>query len=873
MLLVLAAFGGVAIPGWTQSANRKSLPGHGLAVIGRLKATGHLPASQRMDFAIGLPLRNRDALTNLLQQLYDPASPNYHRYLTPEKFTAKFGPTEADYRAVMNFAIANRFTVRHTHPNRVLLDVSASVADIEKSLNITMGLYQHPTESRTFHAPDTAPSVESNIPILDIMGLNNYTTPRPAGIRADPHGGRAGPAPAFGTGPGGSYMARDFRTAYVPGVTLTGAGQAVALVEFDSYYASDILAYESANKLPNVSLTNVLFDNVSGQPGYSGIDEGVLEVSLDIEMAMAMAPGLSQVFVYEEDPTTPYLAGVLANIANDNLARQISCSWIWGLGADDPTTDQILQQFAAQGQSYFNSSGDWGAYWDNVDQFAEDQNDAPILTSPYITLVGGTSLVTASPGGTWESEQVWNEAANLNSSGAVSMTYAIPSWQQGVATSANGASTTMRNSPDVALVAENIWVAYNDGQQDDSGGGTSAAAPLWAGFTALVNQQGAAHDQPPVGFLNPAIYAIGFSSNYASCFHDITVGNNTNSYSPSNFFAVPGYDLCSGWGTPAGSNLINALAPPDALQITPTTDFTFAGFTKGPFYIASQTLSLSNSGSAPITWTNGNTSTWLDISPRGGALIPGAAATAVNVSLSAAASNLAEGVYSSTLWFTNLNSGIAFSRHFTLLAGQLVQNGNFATSNCLDWTPFVEVIYDPTAPFLGNVASVESGYCSQTLPTLAAHAYQLSFWMSAQDEVTNVEQFSASWDGNMVFNEESYVAPYVWTNVQRIVKASGSNTLLQFAFQSSGAGAEFGGVTVTPIRTPAFQTITQTNGEISFTWTAMPGLNYQIQYNANLDPTNWTNLGGPFTTIVSTHSDSYVIGRVPQRFYRIVLLP
>ena len=89
-------------------------------------------------------------------------------------------------------------------------------------------------------------------------------------------------------------------------------------------------------------------------------------------------------------------------------------------------------------------------------------------------------------------------------------------------------------------------------------GGTSCAAPLWAGFTALVNQQAAAAGQATVGFLNPALYAIGKGASYTSNFHDITTGNNFSSSSPSKFSAVAGYDLCTGWGTPNGTNLINA---------------------------------------------------------------------------------------------------------------------------------------------------------------------------------------------------------------------------------------------------------------------------------------------------------------------------
>jgi subtilase family serine protease len=120
-------------------------------------------------------------------------------------------------------------------------------------------------------------------------------------------------------------------------------------------------------------------------------------------------------------------------------------------------------------------------------------------------------------------------------------------------------STIMRNVPDVALTADNVYVVCDNGESHICGG-TSCAAPLWAGFTALVNQQAVAAGRPTVGFINPAIYAIGESTNYAADFHDITTGDNTSPGSPTNFYAVLGYDLCTGWGTPAGQNLINDLA-------------------------------------------------------------------------------------------------------------------------------------------------------------------------------------------------------------------------------------------------------------------------------------------------------------------------
>ena len=129
-------------------------------------------------------------------------------------------------------------------------------------------------------------------------------------------------------------------------------------------------------------------------------------------------------------------------------------------------------------------------------------------------------------------------------------------WQSGVSMTANQGSTTFRNIPDVALTADNVFVVADDGESG-SVGGTSCATPLWAAFVALANEQAVANGRPTLGFINPAIYALGLSANYTNCFHDITTGNNTWSESPTNFYAVPGYDLCTGWGTPMGSNLVN----------------------------------------------------------------------------------------------------------------------------------------------------------------------------------------------------------------------------------------------------------------------------------------------------------------------------
>ncbi len=177
-LLVLAAVSlSLTIGAPAGAAGRQSLRGHVPAVLKNLQPIDHVAASQRLGLAIGLPLRNSEGLDVLLQQLYDPASPNYRQYLTPEQFAAMFGPTEDDYQAVIDFVEANGLTVTATHPNRVVLDVEGAARDIEAAFHVTMRVYQHPQEARTFYAPDVEPSLDLTVPILHISGLDNYALP------------------------------------------------------------------------------------------------------------------------------------------------------------------------------------------------------------------------------------------------------------------------------------------------------------------------------------------------------------------------------------------------------------------------------------------------------------------------------------------------------------------------------------------------------------------------------------------------------------------------------------------------------------------------------------------------------------------------
>jgi len=544
-VLAPAIFLSLFATAFSHAADRM-LPGHVPAVVKSLTPVSRLDPAKHLSLAISLPLRDTNALAALIQELYDPASTNYHHYLTTAEFTERFGPVAPDYERVAGFMTSNGFAITHTYANRLLVDVDASVADIERAFHINLRVFNHPTEARTFFAPDSDPVVDANLPVQAVAGLDNFVIPRPAGlslVRAS----RAGKASPFhGSGPdGSSYIGADFRTAYLPGIALTGTGQMVGLFELDGYFANDITTYESQAHLPNVPLSNVLLNGFGGAAGSANT-----EVALDIDMAICMAPGLSGVVVYEG--TLPN--SILNQMAVDNTCKELSSSWAWSGYPNTPPIESIFMEYQAQGQSFFVASGDSGAY----------TGGNTILTpsdDPNITVVGGT-ILTTDQNVNYVSETVWSTfpTGPDASSGGVSQIFGLPSWQQGISMAANLGSTNNRNIPDVAFTAANIWLVADNGS-DFVAGGTSAAAPLWAGFIALVNQQALAAGLTNVGFLNPTIYSICKGPSYLQNFHDITTGNNTNSTSSPDFPATTGYDLCTGWGTPVGANLINTLAP------------------------------------------------------------------------------------------------------------------------------------------------------------------------------------------------------------------------------------------------------------------------------------------------------------------------
>jgi kumamolisin len=533
-----------------------NLPGHvPEANISQAQYKGRMATAKQLDLTVALPLRNQSDLKILLQRLYNPKDALYGKYLTPTEFTANYGPTQTDYDAVKNYFISKGYAIGKSHENRTLLKVSASVAKIENSLQVNLNTYTK--KNKSFYAPDTNPELPSLIAtkVIGIIGLDNSVNYRPHN-RILINKTKSAQSPLQnGTGPGNAFSPNDIRKAYnLTTIPTTGKGQVVALVELDGYTTSDILTYQQYYHLPAIPLENVLVDGFDGTPsGGSG------EVTLDIEMVLAVAQGLEKIIVYEgpNDSSNNGLLSIYQKIADDNTAKQISTSWgsperdigKVALNADN----QIFMQMAAQGQTLFAASGDNGAY-DTPAGHSLNVDDP--ASNPYVVGVGGTSLIL-DVSQNYSSESVWNDglASRAAGGGGVSVVWPIPSYQIGVP---GIASSRFRNVPDVALNSDpdTGYSVYYDGQWQEDGG-TSAAAPLWAAYLALVNEQRVLDGKAVMGHMLPRLYALEATSSYLDDFHDITQGNNFH------YRAGPGYDNATGLGT-INSNLFNDLIASDA---------------------------------------------------------------------------------------------------------------------------------------------------------------------------------------------------------------------------------------------------------------------------------------------------------------------
>jgi subtilase family serine protease len=520
---------------------------------GAAKPIGQLPPDQIMTLDVVLPLRDPAGLNSFLKELYDPSSPSYRQFLSVPEFTARFGPTEENYDAVVRYLKSYGFEVTGGTRDGMDVLIKGPVSAVEAAFRVSMRTYQHPTEDRIFYAPDREPTTGLSFALWHVSGLDNYSIPHPMYVKrsdyAKAHGINAEDVVSHattGSGPSASFLGSDMRAAYYGGTALTGAGQNLGLFEFLGTDLADLTTYyKNVGQTNNVPITLLSTDGTSTScvDTRAGGDCDDTEQTLDMTQAIGMAPGLSSLVMYIGSVDTAIIS---AMTTHSPLPTTIGCSWGW-TPADPSTLNPYFQKMAAQGQNFFAASGDsstWSA-----------SNEAWPADNAYIVSVGGTDLVTASAGGAWKSETAWTDSGGGISPDSIP----IPSWQQlsGVINSTNKGSTTLRNGPDVAANANFTFYVCADQTTCTANeyGGTSFATPMWAGYVALVNQQLANEGDPTIGFINPTIYQQNITSSYATDFHDITSGTS------GSFSAEVGYDLVTGWGSPNGVGLINALAP------------------------------------------------------------------------------------------------------------------------------------------------------------------------------------------------------------------------------------------------------------------------------------------------------------------------
>lgn len=529
---------------------------------GEARSLGRMPSNQVMNLNIVLPLSDQAGLDTFLKTLYDPASPSYRHYLTVPQFTERFGPSQEQYDSVVNFAKANGFEVVGGSRDGMNVEIRGPISAVENAFRVTIGMYQHSSENRQFYAPDREPTTNLPFALWHVSGLDNYSVPHPLFVRRNDYAKAHGMDPeavvshaTTGSGPSASFLGSDMRAAYYGGTALTGAGQNMGLFEFLGTDLADLTTYfKNVGQTNNVPVTLLSTDGTSTSCTEASGKCDDTEQTLDMTQAIGMAPGLASLVVYVGSTDTAIIS---AMTTHSPLPTTIGCSWGW-TPADPTTLDPYFEKMAAQGQTFFAASGD-SSTWSK-------SNEAWPADDAHIVSVGGTDLITTGAGGGWSSETAW-----VDSGGGISPdSIPIPAWQQlsGVINSSNKGSTTLRNGPDVAANANfSFYVCANQTAcTANEFGGTSFAAPMWAAYLALANQQAAANGSPGLGFINPTIYAQNITSSYATDFHDVTSGTS------GSFSAVTGYDLVTGWGSPNGNGLITALTGP----ISTTPSFTIS---------------------------------------------------------------------------------------------------------------------------------------------------------------------------------------------------------------------------------------------------------------------------------------------------------
>lgn len=528
---------------------------------------GPLEGNEVLYLSVALPLRNEEQLDAALAAMYDPKSEKYGQFLSPDVFAERHHPT-AEAVAEVRDALSRHNLLADEHAHGILLGVYGTVADVEQAFSTA--LYHFTAfDGSEFSAPATEPVTPADLHIAAIHGLVGGRAPQPfyqrrmqvdaadlESANADTDGAVRLRTRAMATA--SPYLTpATMRKAYAVPSAARGRGQSIGLFQMDSYDPNDIAQFARINNLPQPNITAIRLDGATSRVVDANIQ---VEVQLDIELAMAMAPDATEIRLYQGISAGgvsgyQHYLKIFNEMANPSLGdrkliRNLSTSYgyfeIWLDSATLRSEGVLFKQMAAQGQTLFSAAGDTGAFTPD----GQKMSVVDPAIQPFVVAVGGTRITTGVDG-TYTQEVAWS-----GSGGGISRVWEMPAYQSKVVANNNNiGSRTQRNAPDVSMDADpnsGFEIIYQGNVIVV--GGTSAAAPLWAGVNALINEQRSSKGLKPLGFFNPILYSVAATSGMGSLFNDITQGNN------GTYNAFSGYDNATGWGTPKVGALLDAFS-------------------------------------------------------------------------------------------------------------------------------------------------------------------------------------------------------------------------------------------------------------------------------------------------------------------------
>jgi kumamolisin len=473
------------------------------------------------------------------------------KILSRQEFERQHGADPASIARIESFAREHDLTVKEESAARRTVILSGTVAAMNEAFGVELKEYEHPSGRYRGRTGTIQLPAEISDDVEGVFGLDNRPQAKPHFRRRRDRAGATTDAANL------TYTPLQVATLYDFPSGLDGSGECIALIELGGgYETSDLSNYWSQlglTEAPSVSAVSV-GDGSNDPTGDPDGPDG--EVMLDIEVAGSIAPGAKIVAYFAENTDAGFL-NAITTAAHDTTNNPSIISISWG-GPESSWTqqamasmDEAFQSAAAMGVTVCVAAGDNGST-DGVND-GLNHVDFP-ASSPNVLACGGTRLVGS--GSSITSETVWNELADNEGAtgGGVSDVFPLPSYQSnaGVPPSANPGGNVGRGVPDVAGDADPTtgYGVIVDGESSVIGG-TSAVAPLWAGLIALINQSMG----KPAGFINSLLYQNGDS---AGDFNDITSGNN------GEYSAGPGWDACTGLGSPIGAEVATVLGAPSA---------------------------------------------------------------------------------------------------------------------------------------------------------------------------------------------------------------------------------------------------------------------------------------------------------------------